>query len=108
MVQFGYVGASGLTLTLVSTLLMFPALVKIISSFKGDYFPRMRVSFAGFSSLFKSRPLLIVTISTIVLVISIIFASKISYEKDLFKVFLAKGMNSTYVAIQKNFYENRY
>ena len=57
MAQFGYVGASGLFLTLTSTLFLFPAIVKIMSGLKRDRYPRMRISFSFFpvsSSIIQS------------------------------------------------------
>jgi predicted RND superfamily exporter protein len=94
MAQFGYVGATGLFLTLVSTLFLFPALVKFISGLKTDHVPRMRVSFKIFSRLYEKHPGRIVVVSAVVIVASLFFASRVSYEKDLFKVFLARGMDS--------------
>lgn len=108
MAQFGYVGATGLALTLVSTLFLFPALVKFISGLNGDYVPRMRVSFKAFSGLYRKHPERIVAVSALVIVASVFFASRVSYEKDLFKVFLARDMDSMAVSekISRKFQSN--
>lgn len=98
MAQFGWVGASGLVLTLVSTLFLFPALVRVIAARKRDYFPRMWATFDRFSRLFKRSPLIIVLVSAFIVLVSLIFVARLSYEKDLFKVFLARGMESMAVS----------
>jgi uncharacterized protein len=94
LTQFGYLGASGLVLTFISTLFMVPALAKLASTRKRDVFPRIRVSFKTLSTLFQHRPGLIVAVSFVVILVSIFFASRVSYEKDLLKVFLAQNMES--------------
>jgi hypothetical protein len=108
MAQFGYVGATGLALTLVSTLFLFPALVKFTSGLEKDYVPRMRVSFKVFSRLYEKHPARIVAVSVVVIVASLFFASRVSYEKDLFKVFLARDMDSmaTSEKISRKFQSN--
>lgn len=98
MGQFGYVGASGLALTALSTLFLMPALAKIVSGRKKDYFPRMRVSFKAFSRLYEKRPAAIVAVSGVVLAVSLVFAFRVTYEEDLFKVFLAEKMDSMAVS----------
>ncbi|HMK34821.1 MAG TPA: hypothetical protein VK463_07135, partial [Desulfomonilaceae bacterium] len=94
LIQFGYLGASGLGFTLISTLFLVPALAKIASTRKKDYFPRIRVSFRFISTFFQTRPAAIVIVSACVILASMYFAFHISYEKDLFKVFLARNMTS--------------
>jgi uncharacterized protein len=94
LIQFGYLGASGLALTLISTLFLVPALAARASTHRKDYFPRIRVSFTFISRLFQTRPAAIVVISVFVILASMFFALRISYEKDLFKVFLARNMQS--------------
>ncbi len=108
MAQFGWVGASGLLLTLCSTLFLFPALVKIVSARKRDYFPRMQVTFAALSRLYKRCPKTIVLVSGLVLILSLFAASQASYEKDVFKVFLARDMESMEVSnmISRRFQTN--
>lgn len=98
MGQFGYVGASGLALTALSTLFLVPALASIVSKRNKNYFPRMRVSFKAFSTLFEKRPGTIVAVSGVVLTASIFFAFRVTYEEDLFKVFLAENMDSMSVS----------
>lgn len=98
MAQFGWVGASGLALTLCSTLFLFPALVMVASARRRDYFPRMRVSFKAFSHLYKRRPGIVLVISGLVLFLSLLSTLRVSYEKDLFKVFLARDMESMNVS----------
>jgi predicted RND superfamily exporter protein len=98
LIQFGYLGASGLVLTLLSTLLLVPALAVVASTRKKDYLPRIRVSFKFVATLFQARPGTIVVISALVILASLFFAARISYEKDLFKVFLARGMQSLSVS----------
>jgi predicted RND superfamily exporter protein len=108
MAQFGWVGASGLILTLLSTLFLFPALVKVVSNRERDYFPRMRVSFKGLTGLYKQSPATIVIISCLLLAVSLYFVTRVSYEKDLFKVFLASNMESMKVSdkISHKFHAN--
>jgi len=108
MAQFGYVGASGLILSLVSTLFLFPALVALTAGRGHDYFPRMRVTFNRFSGLYKNAPGTITVVSAVVVVLSLFLISRVSYEKDLFKVFLARDMNSMAVSerISKKFHVN--
>jgi len=95
LLQFGYLGASGLAFTLISTLLLVPALARIASARNTDHFPRIRIAFTFISTFFQKRPVAIVTVSGAVILASVYFASHISYEKDLFKVFLARDMQST-------------
>ena len=106
--QFGYLGASGLALTLISTLFLVPALVTIASTRKKDHFPRIRVSFKTLSTLFQRSPGIIVAVSVLVVMTSLFFASRVSYEKDLFKVFLARNMNSMEISekISRKFHSN--
>ncbi|MGO9119947.1 MAG: efflux RND transporter permease subunit [Desulfomonilaceae bacterium] len=106
--QFGYLGASGLALTLISTLFLVPALVTVASTRKKDHFPRIRVSFKTLSTLFQRSPGIIVAVSVLVVMTSLFFASRVSYEKDLFKVFLARNMNSMEISekISRKFHSN--
>jgi predicted RND superfamily exporter protein len=108
LVQFGYFGAVGLALTMISTLFLFPAMVRILSRLKKDRYPRMRVSFSGFAKAFEYRPVFVVTVSIALIGVSAIFASKVTYEKDLFRVFLARDMDSMAVSqkISRNFHSN--
>ncbi|MBM3301531.1 MAG: MMPL family transporter, partial [Deltaproteobacteria bacterium] len=108
MAQFGWVGASGLVLTLASTLFLFPALVTVLTKRKRDYFPRMHASFSGFSHLYKHAPITILIVSGLVISVSFFFAARLSYEKDLFKVFLARKMESMEVSerISRKFHSN--
>jgi predicted RND superfamily exporter protein len=108
MAQFGYVGASGLALSLVSTLFLFPALVAVTASRQKDYFPRMQVDFSRLSGLFNNHPGTITIVSAVILVNSLFLASRVSYEKDLFKVFFARNMDSIAVSntISKKFHVN--
>lgn len=95
LIQLGYLGASGLALTLISTLLLVPALAVVAAKRRKDYFPRIRISFEFIARSFQLRPAAVVTASALVIMVSLYFASGISYEKDLFKVFLARNMEST-------------
>ncbi len=106
--QFGYFGATGLALTLGSTLLLVPALFSIVASRERDYFPGVKVSFAIISGLFRRRPKAIVAFSTVLILVSMVAATRVSYEKDLFKVFLAGGMKSVAVSerISRRFHSN--
>ncbi len=108
LVQFGYFGAVGLALTMTSTLFLVPAMAQIISRLKKDYYPCMRASFSGFAGLFKRSPVVLVAFSLALITVSAVFASKVSYEKDLFRVFLAKDMVSMAVSqkISRNFHSN--
>ncbi|MFH0823327.1 MAG: MMPL family transporter, partial [Pseudomonadota bacterium] len=108
MAQFGYVGASGLILTLTSTIFLFPALAVLIVEKRRDYCPRMRVRFRTLSGLFQKRPQAIVAVSAVVILISLFFACRVTYEKDLFSVFLARDMESMAVSeeISRKFHSN--
>jgi uncharacterized protein len=108
LVQFGYFGAAGLVMTICSTLFLFPAMVKLLSGRKKDYYPRLRMSFGLLAGLFNRRPGLIIAVSFILVAISVIFAARVSYEKDLFRVFLARGMESMAVSqkISRKFHAN--
>lgn len=108
LAQFGYLGASGLALTLISTLFLVPALVTVASTCEKDHFPKIRVSFTTLSTLFQRSPGVIVTVSVLTVLAGLFFASRISYEKDLFKVFLARDMNSMKISdeISRKFHSN--
>jgi hypothetical protein len=98
MGQFGYVCASGVLLTLLSTLFLVPAIASILIRRNTRFIPDLKVNFSIFSGLFKSRPKTIVFVFTIIVGVSIFFALKIRYEQDLFKVFMARGIRSVEVA----------
>ncbi|MEW6348962.1 MAG: MMPL family transporter [Thermodesulfobacteriota bacterium] len=98
LIQFGVFGATGLALTAVTTLFLFPALVMVFTGRKKDYFPGIRLSFWGLARWFEMAPKGIVIFSTVLTAMSIGLATRISYEKDLFKVFLAKNMDSMSVS----------
>lgn len=98
MTQFGFVGASGLLLTYLSTVFLFPALACLLAGRKRDRIPRIRVSFKSFSALYKYRPAMVVGLTAGVVLVSVFFASRVSYEKNLFKVFLASDMESMTVS----------
>jgi len=90
LVQFGFFGATGLALTMLSTIFLFPAIVTILASRRGDYFPKMQVSFGFLASLYRRNPGAIVAASCVLICIGAFFATKVTHEKDLFKVFLAR------------------
>ncbi len=98
LIQFGVFGATGLALTAVTTLFLFPALVMVFTGRRKDYFPGIRLSFWGLASWFEKAPKEIVVFSAVLIAMSVCFATRISYEKDLFKVFLAKNMDSMAVS----------
>jgi len=98
MTQFGYVGASGLLLTYLSTMFLFPALACLLDGRRKDRFPRIRVSFKTFSDLYRHRPGMIVGLTAALVLVSLFLATKVSYEKNLFKVFLASNMESMTVS----------
>ncbi len=108
LIQFGFFGATGLALTAVTTLFLFPALVTVFSGRSKNYFPRIRLSFWGLASFFQRGPAWIVGTSGLVILVSTVFAFRISYEKDLFKVFLARNMQSMAISdrISKKFRAN--
>lgn len=108
MAQFGSVGATGLILTLVSTLCLFPALATLVARAKQDRIPRIHITFQTFSGLFKRAPVPILLVSAAMVAAGAVFASRLSYEKDLFKVFLAQDMESMAVSnrISKKFHAN--
>jgi uncharacterized protein len=106
--QFGYFGAAGLALTLGSTLFLVPAIFTIVASRKRDHFPGVQVPFTAISGLFRKRPKAIVAVSAVVIIVSMVLASRVTYEKDLFKVFLASDMQSMAVSdrISRKFHSN--
>ncbi|MFH0957550.1 MAG: MMPL family transporter [Pseudomonadota bacterium] len=108
LVQFGYFGATGLALTIMSTLFLFPALVTLMTRPNRDYFPRMHVKFGRLAGLYRSNPGVIVAVSCGLICVGAFFATKVSYEKDLFKVFLAGNMQSMEVSqkISRKFHSN--
>ena len=108
LVQFGYFGATGLALTILSTLFLFPALVRLMTGMKRDYFPKMRVRFGYLAGLYRRKPGAIVAASFAIICVGAFFATKVSYEKDLFKVFLAGNMQSMEVSqkISRKFHSN--
>ncbi len=108
MIQFGYVGASGLFLTLLSTIFLFPALAILISRRRNDYYPRISVSFSSLSGLFLKHPKTIAISSIFIIGLAAFFASDLHYEKDVFKVFLARDMQSMSVSdrISRKFQSN--
>jgi len=98
MAQFGYVGAIGLTLSLCSTLFLFPALATIVGLKRKEYLPRMRISFTRFSHLYERRPWATVVVSICVIGAGAWFGARVTGERDMFKVFLARNMESTDVS----------
>jgi uncharacterized protein len=108
LVQFGYFGATGLALTMLSTLFLFPALVTLMTRMKQDYFPKMHVKFGYLAGFYRRKPGAIVAVSCVFISVGAFFATQVSYEKDLFKVFLAGKMNSMEVSqkISRKFHSN--
>lgn len=108
LVQFGFFGATGLALTILSTLFLVPALVTLLADRKRDYFPRMQVSFGFLAAMYRRNPGVIVAVSCVLICIGAFFATKVSYEKDLFRVFLARDMQSMDVSqrISHKFHSN--
>ncbi len=108
LVQFGYFGATGLALTILSTLFLFPALVTLMTGMKHDYFPKMHVKFGYLAGFYRLNPGAIVAVSCALISVGAFFATQVSYEKDLFKVFLAGKMNSMEVSqkISRKFHSN--
>jgi uncharacterized protein len=108
LAQFGYFGAIGLVLTMLSTLFLLPAIFTVVASRERDYFPVVKVNFGVFSRLFEKYPGTIVLVSALIFLISLGFTTHVSYEKDLFKVFLAKNMDSMAVSerISRKFRSN--
>lgn len=100
MRQFGYVSAWGVLLALAASLFLFPACAALISKLSGDRYPSMAVTFRSFAAMFLKRPRLIAGLFPPLMIVSLIFAIHLSYEKDLFKVFLARGIKSLEVAEQ--------
>jgi predicted RND superfamily exporter protein len=108
LVQFGFFGAAGLAMTMLSTFFLVPALARLLSGFKRDLFPRLQVSFGFLARMFDSRSAAIIIVSLLVVGCSVFFAARVSYEKDLFKVFLARDMQSMAVSqkISRKFHSN--
>ncbi len=98
MGQFGFACAGGVMLALIASLFLFPAQAALIGRRGKDGFPAMRVTFGSLAGLFTKSPGLISIVFAAVLVLASILTFRITYEKDLFKVFLARGLNSTAVA----------
>ncbi len=108
LVQFGFFGATGLALTMLSTIFLFPAIVTILARRNGDYFPKMQVSFGALARLYRKNPWMIVVVSCVLICIGAFFATKVTHEKDLFKVFLARDMKSMAISdkISRKFHSN--
>jgi predicted RND superfamily exporter protein len=68
----------------------------------------VQVPFTLISGLFQKRPKAIVAISALLILLSLVLASRVTYEKDLFKVFLARDMESMAVSerISRKFHSN--
>jgi predicted RND superfamily exporter protein len=96
--QLGYIGASGLCITLVATLFLFPAIVALLAGRKKPNYPRMHLRISAFGRVFGKRPGLTAAISAAVLAITLLGALRVSYERDLFKVWYARDMTSTATA----------
>ena len=108
MVQFGLVCASGVFLALAATLILFPALAKLLLIKGNGRIPRIRVSFSFLSRLFLRSPRRIVLCAGLVMLCCLALSFRITYEKDLFKVFLARNMKSMEVSdkISRKFHAN--
>jgi len=98
MAQFGLVGASGLILSLCSTIWLFPALVSVVGAWNRDMLPRMRLSLHWFSSLYQRRPRPVALISVLLIALGAFGASHVKCEPDLYKVFLARNVDSMEVS----------
>lgn len=98
MAQFGLVGASGLILSLCSTLWLFPALVSVVGTRNRELLPRMRLSLQGFSRLYQRRPRPVALLSVLVIALGAFGASHVKCEPDLYKVFLARNLESMEVS----------
>ncbi len=108
LVQFGYFGAVGLGFTVVATLFLVPAMISILSTFKKDRYPTLKASFSTVATAFRAKPSFIIALSLILIAVGSIFAFRVTYEKDLFRVFLARDMVSMAVSkkISHNFKSN--
>jgi len=108
MRQFGFVSACGLVLTLLVSLIMFPAAVGLIARTGRDRYPVLRLRFRPLSGLFLKRPAIAVGLIPVIIVFGVVFGSKLVYEKDLFKAFLFKSISSIEAAdrISKKFHSN--
>lgn len=98
MGQFGFVCASGVLMALAASLFLVPAWATLMGRKGTQAFPRMTVSFKRFSSLFMSKPRAIAIAFPLVVTVSLLFSLRLSYEEDLMKVFMARGLNSMAVA----------
>lgn len=98
MGQFGFVCASGVLVALAATLFLIPSLATLMRTRGTDSYPRMRVKFKRWSGLFLYRSRAIALAFPLILVVSLVFACRLSYEKDLLKVFMARDLNSMAVA----------
>ncbi len=108
LVQFGFFGATGLALTMLSTIFLFPAIVSVLSKSQRGRFPKIQVSFGFLASLYRRNPGVIVAVSCVLIGVGAFYATKVTHEKDLFKVFLARDMKSMAVSdtISHKFHSN--
>ena len=98
LAQFGFFGAVGLLIAMLSTLFLLPAIFTVVASRDKDYFPIVKFTCGVFSRISEAHPRTIIGISSVAILVSAVFATQVSYEKDLFKVFLAKNMESMSVS----------
>ena len=66
----------------------------LLASGAKDRFPRMAYRFRGPASWFMNHPRLIVAVCPVVIIVSIFSAFSLTYERDVFKAFVARGMDS--------------
>jgi hypothetical protein len=98
MIQFGIVATSGVLFALPATLFLVPALTTLLAQRNTDYIPRMKVRFSFAATLFLRRPKLIAVSIPIIILVCAALAGRLHYERDLFKVFIARGLPSMEVA----------
>ncbi|MGC8659646.1 MAG: efflux RND transporter permease subunit [Desulfomonilaceae bacterium] len=108
LVQFGFFGATGLALTMLSTIFLFPAMVSVLGKSQRDLYPKIQESFGFLAGLYKRNPGAIVAASCVLICVGAFYATKVTHEQDLFKVFLARDMNSMAVSdkISHKFHTN--
>jgi len=94
MSQFGYVSGCAVILALVATLFLFPAFAALTSRQGKDWRPSMRWRFKRSLSWFLERPLFLAALFPALIVVGIGFGSRLTLERDPFKVLLPAGIKS--------------
>ncbi len=98
MGQFGAVGATGVSIALLMSLLLVPAMATVICRRRADLVPTLRLRARGLSAAFLYCPRGFAWGFPVIILLSLVGASTLSYEKNLIKAFLSTGIPSLEVA----------